>query len=416
MIRALPATARTIITVRPDTAYRLWFAATVTWLLLGLLLFADVPGILDEGFHAAQILRFVDGRWQQHGQVTMFPGWHAVIALIAGPWTDPAAEPDYPALRRIAMLLALGAVPAAYAVVRRSGGSPLDAMRRTFMFALLPGIAPLLFLLYTDVVALLPVLLAVAWTQSGHAQRSLAAATVATVLRQSNIVWVGWLALRRWLDARESGWRRLVAAWPHLLVLAAFAAFVLVNRGVALGDRSSHPSGHVSLDNLHVGLLFGWVVLLPLQLAATPRIVAGLRSRPLAALPAIALGLAFWFGFAPDHPYNRIAPAHILHNGFIQWAAASGPRLLAGLAMVWSLWTIQFTALRDRQPAALYLTMLLSMLPMWMVEPRYALPALALFLLLREPESPRVETALAIWVATLGIWLTAGYATYTMAL
>lgn len=399
------------------TARRLWLLAILAWIGVGLWVFRGVPAILDEGVHAAQVMLLLGGSAQQHPLLTTFPTYHMLLAAMVWPLSGSGELPDHDLLRLLSSLLALTVLPIAYRLVRATGGSPLEAARRTYAFALLPGIAPLAFVLYTDVVALVPVLLAALCLAVDRPRAAVASAVLATLLRQTHVVWALWIAFQRWRELRAASPHvRLRGLLPALLPLALFAGFVLVNGGVALGDRDLHPSTVVSLDNLHFGLLFAWLVLLPLQAGAAARISVALRSQPLAALPGLLLILAFMLWFAPDHPYNRVAPEGILHNGMIELLRQPLPRCAAALAILWSLWTLQFTALRIDGSGWLRLFMVLSLLPMWMVDPRYALPALALFFLLREPDSGRIERLQAGWSTLLGAGATAGYATYTFVL
>ncbi|MGQ0799075.1 MAG: hypothetical protein ACT4NL_03050 [Pseudomarimonas sp.] len=393
--------------------YWLWVLATAVWLLAGIAVFHGAPVILDEGAHGLQVMRHFEGNPDPQPGLTTFSFWHALLARLSGPWLVAGEQPDVPMLRLWSVLFTAWLIPAGYWLVRASGGSTLEAARRSFGLAMLPGVAPLLFLLYTDIVALVPLLVAAAAAMARRPVLALVGAVLSTLVRQTSVVWVGWLALRELRAGAGQPLRtRVVRLLPHALALAAFGAFVLCNGGIAIGDRDSHPTGRITPHNLMFALLYAWIVLLPLQLAAVPRIVAGLRARPLLGLPLLATALLFWFGFAPDHPYNQIAPEAILHNGFIAWLANSGPRALGLVAITWSLATLQFTALRDPQPLALHVAMVLSLLPVWMVEPRYALPALALFFLLRREENDAVELALACWLALLGLGLSWGYAIY----
>ncbi len=236
-------------------------------------------------------------------------------------------------------------------------------------------------------------------------------------MRQSHVVWLGWVALQRWWAMPPGDLRaQLRELAGPLLLAAAFAAFVAWNGGIAVGDRASHPSTRLSLANLQFGLLFAWLLLLPLQIAALPRLRAALVARPLLALPGVALALAFVAGFAADHPYNLSAPEVILHNAAIEWLLDPWLRAAIAPLLAWSLWTLQLTPMRDPRQRLLPWFFVVSLLPYWLVEPRYALPALVLFVLLRRAESERVENLLALWLALLGGALTLGYVTIPVVL
>jgi len=398
--------------IPPATARRLWLIALVVWLAMGMIGFIGRGDYFDESYHILQVYRFLNGDWQQHPMLTTLPGYHAVLAALVWPWIDPTAPTHHDLLRLFSMLMAATAFPLAYQLVRQSGGSALDAMRRTFAVAALPGITPLAFILYTDVTALVPLLLAVLLATSGRTALASVALAASVLVRQSHIIWLGWIALQRaWALPRRDIVGQLRALAAPLLLAAAFVAFVVYNGGVALGDRASHPSTRISLANLQFGLLFAWLLLLPLQVAALPRARAAIKARPVLALPGVLLAIAFFFGFAPDHPYNQSMPEMSLHNGAIKFLLDPWLRAAATPLVAWSLWAFQFTPMRDPRQHLLPWFFIVSLLPYWMVEPRYTLPALVLFVLLRRGESERVETLLALWLALLGAALMYGYLT-----
>src|SRR5262249_40152303 len=160
---------------------------------------------------------------------------------------------------------------------------------RTVQWFFMPLLFPLYFLVYTDAWGLVAVLA----TQLCALRRRYGLAALAglagTLIRQGPIVWggVAWLLAlltgfdpARWRDE----WRGRLAAglrrsWPLLVVMLLFVAFVLWNRGIAVGERERHALTF-NTTNIACFLLCAWLVFLPQNIAALPRI-RGLLRRPI---------------------------------------------------------------------------------------------------------------------------------------
>jgi alpha-1,2-glucosyltransferase len=224
-----------------------------------------------------------------------------------------------------------------------------------------------------------------------------------TLVRQDLIVWVGvaWLlALMDGIDpARWRGeWRsRLIAgfrrAWPLLLVMLLFAAFVLWNRGIAVGERERHALTF-NPTNIACFLLCAWLVFLPQNVAALPRI-RGLIFRPICIVLLVA-GFALYMGtYANAHPYNGEQLRYFLHNEALHWLTAyAWIRAAAFVPMAWMVLTACVTDLAEPRLRVLYVIAPLAVGLHPLIEQRYFLPALTLFQVWREPLGARWENAL----------------------
>jgi len=103
---------------------------------------------LDEGVHFAQALGLASGRFELDPRLTALPGMHAATAVSM----RLTGHRELWAARSISLLGGLLAIVFFHACARRL--APHDAERRTLQLAVLPVIAPLYGLVYTDVVAL----------------------------------------------------------------------------------------------------------------------------------------------------------------------------------------------------------------------------------------------------------------------
>ena len=367
--------------------------AAVGYLLLGL----HSHVFNDEGVHAAQVDVFLRGTYAVIPQLTMIPGYHAVLALVE-------SVTGFHDVRQLRLVTLLGSLALPVLVFRLTAMHwPQEASRRTVQWFFMPLLFPLYFLVYTDAWGLAAVLA----TQLCALRRRYTLAAIAglagTLVRQDLIIWVGvaWLlALLDGIDpARWRGeWRsRLLAgfrrAWPLLLVMLLFLAFVLWNRGIAVGERERHALTF-NLTNIACFLLCAWLVFLPQNVAALPRIRA-LLVRPICIVLLLA-GFALYMGtYSNAHPYNGEQLRYFLHNEALHWLTAyPWIRASAFVPMAWMVLTACVTDLAEPRLKVLYVIAPLAVGLHPLIEQRYYLPALTLFQVWREPLGARWENAL----------------------
>src|SRR5262249_52434071 len=148
--------------------------------------------------------------------------------------------------------------------------------------------------------------------------------------------------------------------WLYLLGIAGFVLFVIVNRGVAIGDREHHPPFRFHSDSVFFGLFIVFVVFLPLHLANLPRIARLLRARPWWLLIVGALCLLFWFGTSFDHPYNTWR--FCLHNKVVDRLDDTDlNRMLFFLTTAFALLSLAVTRLSEPSFSLLYPLAVLSL-------------------------------------------------------
>jgi hypothetical protein len=126
---------------------------------------------------------------------------------------------------------------------------------------------------------------------------------------------------------------------------------------------------------------------------------------PLLAGLIVAAGVVFLASFPPDHPFNKV-PGFV-HNELLA-AVRADPivRLLFFIPLAAGIATLFVTRLVRPAAYAIYPLALVGLLPLRFVEHRYSIPALVLFLLLREDEPRPIELcglALSIILSTLAL-------------
>jgi alpha-1,2-glucosyltransferase len=356
----------------------------------------------DEGYHAEQVERYCKGQTDLREGITMLPGYHIITAAIAN-WRDDCSLER---MRKQNVIWGVCATLFALLILRSLGAhSPAT---RTLSFHFLPVLFPYHFLVYTDVFAVVLTLLALYlaiqryWAVAGFV------AAVSIAVRQTNaLVLVLLVMLALFETARTSSywnWLKLFLAksWTSLLGLIGFAIFVYRNGGVAVGDRDSHQLG------LHIGNVV--FVLLLLALVALPVNLERIwreRDRLVRVgfgLSLAALYFAYMYLFKVDHAYNQ--QHKFLRNVLVMWASSNmltKTLFFAPIAVGFAaLWT---TPLVRRSYWIWVPVFLLGLLPESLIEQRYAIVPLSLWMLMRRDGTPFAETLTALSNLAVSMWL-----------
>lgn len=355
----------------------------------------------DEIYHYAQIHLFRSGDLRILDRyLTTIPGFHAAVAgaMVACGLDSPGAA------RAINAGFGLVAAAGFHALRRRLW--PGTETIATAQFIALPILAPLFFLVYTDVLALALILWAMVAALAGRHAWAALALLGAVLVRQNDVVWAALVAtLAAWpvLHERRRGGalRPLLAFWPYLLPIAAFCAFWAWNGSISLSREQAafHPLT-LRLGNPYFVLLLAGA-LLPLQVfAGLRRFAVAVRARPWLLVLPLAGFVLYALCFHADNPYNAALPEHLPRNALLlKLDADPAWRLSAGLAMMLAACGLGCAALRPRGAALLYPFAALFLAASWLIEQRYAIVPLVLWLAFREQRGRALECA------TLALWL-----------
>lgn len=386
-------------------------AHKLLWLpLLALYLAAAIRGFLvtkpyaDELIHFAQIDMFRMGDFRLlTDYLTTIPGFHAFVAAIM----KATGAGSIGFARLVSALVGL-LVIAGFHALRRTLHPGTESVA-TLQFAVLPLLAPLFFLVYTDGMSLALVLWAAVATFRGRHGGAALLLLLSLGVRQNNVVWVGFLACMAawpaWRDSGVAGWREMAKlVWPYCIPVVAFFAFWAWNGSISMSplQATMHPDLSFHAGNLFC-LLFVLGLLFPLHvLAGLGDFLARLRWRPgLLLLPVVAFA-AFWWGFAGDHPANAIMTDWFLRNRLIVAVNDQPPvRALVGLVVALSVAGWSSLRLKPREAWWLAPFTIAFLGGSWLIEQRYVLIPLSFFLAFRCLRGRAIE-----W-ATFALWLIA---------
>jgi len=356
----------------------------------------------DEIVHFQQIEMFRLGDFHVlDAYLTVIPGYHLIVAgvlRLIGADSLGAARLVNAAFG----LLAIGG----FLALRRAV-NPASAGLASAQFVVLPLLAPFFFLVYTDVFSLAMILWA---TFASIRSRHLASALLllaALAIRQTNVVWALLLMVMSASRQRGEQPQRPWVMWvrpllPYCLPVAAFLAFWCWNGSISLSKTQAilHPDfslhiGNASLALFLVGVLFPLHAVLALRDFAA----AAARRRALLLVPLIVFAVICWL-FRVDHVYNFADPTLFVRNALLL-AVDRSPIWRVAYSLLASIGACVLVTTRLRPPFAVWLcpASLAALSASWLIDQRYALVPLSLWLAFREHRKPMVE-----WI-TLEFWL-----------
>jgi alpha-1,2-glucosyltransferase len=366
----------------------------------------------DEGVHSYQIYQFIKGSYEHFKYITMLPTYHAANAIVVK--LLGATDMNY--LRFANLLLAAIAIPAFLSIAKTVNHG--QAYCRTLEFVFVPIVFPFFFVVYTDLFSLAFTLLMIERTLKAKYKMAALFGFGAVLIRQPNMTWVGYCCLLILMDVEKPAMTKsflisyLQKVWPFTIIVLAFGGFVIWNGGIAVGDAEQH---HVSLNlsNFYFFLLVSFFLFLPYNIARMGDVKDLLVSNKWLIL--LIVGLFFVYNATYEHPhkYNTKKLSFYLHNLFLYYSCdIYWLRIVSYFAMVWMALSYYAAGLvsKNRIPLLLLLPLtLLSTVPLPLIEQRYYLVSLCLFIALRPPIEEKY-TAL-IFAYYVGV---TGYALYNI--
>lgn len=371
------------------TVTRVLAALSAILLMQLFLRFRASPLLFDEIGDFCRIESFLKGTWRtQDCGVATLPGYHLLIASGLSIWSAASV----PSARSISFFLSLLSCIPVFLIARLLHRS--QALVRTLGVVTLPILLPFFPLLYTDVLGL-GMLLWSLW--AALRRRPLLAAlllTAAICVRQNAILWLPLIAvvsLERTAISRFPSLGSLLGrGYAFFLPIAFFGLFLWYNGGVSLHRSAVTPAATFSLGNVFFALFLFTSLFLPLVLALMRQMTATLFRRRWVWLLLLVFCLLFIFGFSATHPINQQG-GQLRDAILLAVTTQAVPRTVFLLAGVLALLMILVTPLQRPSFFLLYPIAFLSLSTLWMIETRYALVPLVLFMLLRKSLSWRME-------------------------
>ncbi|MDR0533592.1 MAG: Dol-P-Glc:Glc(2)Man(9)GlcNAc(2)-PP-Dol alpha-1,2-glucosyltransferase [Verrucomicrobiales bacterium] len=384
------------------------------WLLIGAVLLIVFQlfcfhewALADERFHLRMIDAILNGASKLPTNVSVFPTYHAIMAVILSIFEQPTLP-----LARLVSFCVSGAAPFLFVGLCNQIGQQNDYLR-WFQFLFIPIILPFYPLVYMDIWALIPVLIALERFYAGKQLIACFIMTAGLALRQTNLFWVWFLC---WLffyqayhgdNLKTAVIDTIKKTWPCWLGMAVFAGVILVNGSVAVGDKSNQGIAF-DLTQVYFFLIVCFLLFLPLHLAQVPQILKLLKEQQW-ILWILPVAVVFFFTtFKANHPYNSPEASYFVRNRLLHWIQYN--YLTKGVTFIVLYWSIlTFTTIKLRRPEfyGLYPMTILALLPMPLIEPRYYMIPLALIGLFREKLKTSLEIGLLVyWVILSALVIT----------
>ncbi|MBD8873110.1 hypothetical protein [Rhodanobacter sp. DHB23] len=383
------------------------------WLLLGLLWMqallrarSQSTLIVDEAVHVWQVSRFMQGQLHSVTQdLTNIPGYHLLVAGLM--WLS--GSHSLAGMRTIDVCF--GLLGGLFFYLARLAQYQAHQGRAVAQFLFFPLLYPYVFLVYTDVLSVALVLAALAATLRHRHVLAALALVAAMMVRQNNVVWAAFLAAYAlWPILAKAHWRPMrvmqdlgQAIWPYLVVMALFLAYWAWNGTIVFESvqARTHPDASFHLGNPFFLLCMAGVFL-PLQLlGGLRRFLALARADSRWLLLPLATIACYTLCFTVSSRLNFIGIPYFLHNDLLvlvtqeKWASC-----LFGLVATIAACGLAGTRFASPQGFLLYPVACFYLAASTLIEVRYALVPMALWLALRQQESDGAERAtLAIWVA-----------------
>lgn len=365
---------------------------------------SNMPGYSDEIHHAPQVERFCRGDYRLSKEITSLPGYHVVASLYARAIGDCSLH----ALRGFNVVCGLLVTLAAFGILNALGSQ--QALARTAAFHFLPILFPYHFVVYTDVLSLLLALLTVLLVVKRRWLTAGIVGSLGILPRQQNVVILAFcMLLAAWESDRNVPLRVWLLeytkkVWTSALGLAAFGCFVLINHGVALGDQTAHKLS-VTTGNVYFALFLLPLVSLPvcLELIWTQRKTLWASATFLGAL--LTVYFFYMQTFRVEHPYNlHPVTMTFVRNILLGWAVQSQlTKMLFFVGVMLGFSALWVTRLA-RPSLWVWLPIAIAMLlPDSLIEQRYSILPLGLWMLIRKDAGPTAELLTALCNAVIAI-------------
>ncbi|HEX7025806.1 MAG TPA: hypothetical protein VF268_01050, partial [Gammaproteobacteria bacterium] len=346
----------------------------------------------DEGFHWHQLLEYFAGRFDLVDSLTMLPGYHLAVYGLS----ELFSLTEIAEVRYACFALAIPALLFFFLTARHYDKT--NSYPVSLQLFLCPIIFPFFFLLYTDIPSLAMVMASTWLVTTGRYQLAALIVGISLLFRQTNIVWLVMLWVLSLADMGAFNFssygiadffhrclnhlRRTALFFTFCLL---FAVFLFLNEGVAIGDAGSHEIG-IYPTQIFFLLFVLFFLFIPLHIANFPKIAILLKKNPLLPFSGALLFAIYIITFDTSHGYNVPEMDFFLRNNLLELIRTNFlTKTLTFIPIIIAFFSLAVTPLHRRSHYWIYPFMALSLLPTGLIEQRYFIIPIALFMLFRKP-------------------------------
>jgi len=363
--------------------------------LLSFLSIKDSVLLVDEVPHFWQIEDFYEKNYSVNPDQTLIPGFHMFMAGVG----KVGGGVNKVFLRGVITCLALLSVFLVYLITKKNHGNV--ALIKTLEYLFIPILFPFFFLIYSDLLSLLFVLAMYYFYLKKKLLLSGIFGLISILIRQNNVLWVGFIFLLIYYDdfGIKIKWNKMFdfikKTWLFILVFLLFISYVLITGGIAFGDTDAHPGG-IHFGNIYFMLFLMFFFFLPLHIANVKEALKKIRDWKWLVFIVVFFGF-FMLTFINNHPYNIGWGDYFLRNMILIFFSQTV--LLKSLFFIPVLGTVlslSVTKLANKKYYLLYPLTLLFLLPSWLIEERYYLIPIVLFVLFKRERNDWTDYATVV--------------------
>ena len=359
------------------------------------LIIKDKPLIVDEKPHYAQIKGFTEGNFTLNPDLTTIPGYHYTMYFMASFFKVSSFQ----WIRLFSLFFSVLSIVIFFKLSKKISK---NHRLKTLQFFSLPIIFPLFFLIYTDVFSMFFVLLSLYFLLAERYNLSGFSAIACVLVRQNNIAWLVFICVLIYYEKYRVDYNLeifidfLKTIWSFILGMVGFVVFIIINKGVSLGDTVNHPSFRLHSGNMFFMLFLFFIFFLPLNIANI------MKFNRKSILIVILFFTLYIFTFTNNHPYNIDWGNYILRNKIlIYFSSTPFLKILFFLPIAFSIMSLSVTTLRNKSYYLLYPFTVLFLVPSWLIEQRYYIVPFSLFILFKNEKSRLVEySTIAMYIVT----------------
>ena len=373
------------------------FALLFAILFTALFLIRNTPLKVDEQDHYPQTVSYGNGDFSKPYVISTLTTFHALLAAIS----KITGITSISFFRTINLFFALIAI-----IVFGFASKHLNkkiSILNILQFSFFPIIFPYFFLIYTDVLSLLMILCALLFLIREKYQWSGIFSIFACLVRQDNIVWLGFFLVLSFVNIYgfklkiKDIYNHLLKFWSFSVGIILFIIFVIINKGIAINDKSMHPAFSFYLGNIYFLLFIFFILFIPLHVANHKKIIALFKRYKLIIAAIVSFYFLFLLSFSNDHPFNYQWGNYFLRNKLLIFFNSSViNKTVFFILITYSALSLCVTEFKHKNFYLLYVFTFLFLIPSWLIEQRYYFIPLSLFLLFKKEEKNWVEISTTV--------------------
>lgn len=349
---------------------------------IGLVIIHDRPLFIDEKYHYGQITNFLQGNYSIYPELTVIPGYHMIVVGIAEKF-DIKSLGGIRAVSGIILVLTL--IPLFYILTQ--------SWRKTAILYFFPTMFSFYFLVYTDLMSLMLVLMAIWMYQRSKYNFSGLFIVTAILVRQNNVIWLGMLMLMAFIElikiCKNDYWTIIINYikyyWAYCLSCILFLIFMIINKGILIQNRTNHNISFY-FTNIWYILFISFFLFMPFIIFKAKEI-GELLTQAKGWIIVGAVTLAGFITYNNSHWYNNINNPGIVRNVILQ-TAASNTFILIAFLIVSSITVLWLMTVKFKNNMYKYVTFfsIIYLGMSEMVDTRYYMIPFALFIIMREDD------------------------------